>query len=420
VLQNDIGTTDAHVLVIHVVDCTVTITYTDAHLQRLLFFQSLFEGHAVDWRDTVSRKDDQLEDGVYHLAIGRHVAPDEAALGGFLAFLGSRVVFLIDWNRARKRLRAFVPKDKAVQLLKWAAENGYGHMAFLKAGGDQLVYDALELAGRGQFPLGTRLSEALGVREAVEYLRFVLRSCAEGLLRGEPESFVQDAVRAELLNHFRTSRQRLFDIAVEHAAYVVEIASGVRDVVLSGRLADAAGSLERNARRAKEWETRADELVNRARAAAHHADAGEFFRGLLEAADDIADELEEAAFHLTLLPEGPASGDILGPLRPLAELAVQSAQEYLKALETARHVRRGGVREDMEDFLEAIHRIIALERRSDDAERQVERALATAAGDFRALHIFAETAKNLEEAADALMRCGLHMRDHVLAQAMAA
>jgi uncharacterized protein Yka (UPF0111/DUF47 family) len=74
----------------------------------------------------------------------------------------------------------------------------------------------------------------------------------------------------------------------------------------------------------------------------------------------------------------------------------------------------------MEDFLEAIHRIIALERRSDDAERQVERALATTAGDFRSLHIFAETAKNLEQAADALMRCGLHMRDHVLAQAMAA
>jgi uncharacterized protein Yka (UPF0111/DUF47 family) len=293
-------------------------------------------------------------------------------------------------------------------------------MAFLKVGGEQLVYDALDLAGQGQFRFGTPLSEMLGEREAVEYLRFVLRSCAQGLLRGEPESFVQDAVRAELLNHFRTSRQRLFDIAVEHAAYVVEIASGVRDAVLSGRPADAAGGLERNAHRAKEWETRADELVNRARAAVHHSDSGEFFRGLLEAADDIADELEEAAFHLTLLPAVPASGGLFGPLRPLAELAVQSAQEYLKALETARHVRRGGVREDMQDFLEAIHRIIALERRSDDAERQVERALATTASDFRSLHIFAETAKNLEQAADALMRCGLHVRDHVLAQAMAA
>ncbi|NTV10725.1 MAG: hypothetical protein HGA47_08105, partial [Zoogloea sp.] len=39
VLQNDIGTTDAHVLVVHVEAMRVSITYTDVHLQRLLFFQ---------------------------------------------------------------------------------------------------------------------------------------------------------------------------------------------------------------------------------------------------------------------------------------------------------------------------------------------------------------------------------------------
>jgi hypothetical protein len=43
VLQNDIGTTDAHVLVVHVVGRKVSVTYTDVHLPRLLFFQSLFE-----------------------------------------------------------------------------------------------------------------------------------------------------------------------------------------------------------------------------------------------------------------------------------------------------------------------------------------------------------------------------------------
>ena len=42
VLQNDIGTTDAHVLVVHVSGREVSITYTDVHLPRLLFFQSLF------------------------------------------------------------------------------------------------------------------------------------------------------------------------------------------------------------------------------------------------------------------------------------------------------------------------------------------------------------------------------------------
>jgi hypothetical protein len=49
VLQNDIGTTDAHVLVIHVEGLAAAVTYTDVHLQRLIFFQSLFDRFAVEW-----------------------------------------------------------------------------------------------------------------------------------------------------------------------------------------------------------------------------------------------------------------------------------------------------------------------------------------------------------------------------------
>jgi hypothetical protein len=40
---------------------TATVTYTDVHLQRLLFFQSLFESFAVHWEDTRSRKDAAIE-----------------------------------------------------------------------------------------------------------------------------------------------------------------------------------------------------------------------------------------------------------------------------------------------------------------------------------------------------------------------
>ena len=42
VLQNDIGTTDAHVLVVHVEGLRAQLTYTDVHMQRLIFLQSLF------------------------------------------------------------------------------------------------------------------------------------------------------------------------------------------------------------------------------------------------------------------------------------------------------------------------------------------------------------------------------------------
>ena len=56
IIQNDIGTTDAHVLVVRVNNMRITMTYTDIHIQRLLFFQSLFEKYKVEWNDTVSRK----------------------------------------------------------------------------------------------------------------------------------------------------------------------------------------------------------------------------------------------------------------------------------------------------------------------------------------------------------------------------
>jgi hypothetical protein len=53
---------------------------------------------------------------------GTFSAPNEAALLRILAHLGSRIVFLIDWNHMRKRLRGFVDKTRAIEVLKWAAE----------------------------------------------------------------------------------------------------------------------------------------------------------------------------------------------------------------------------------------------------------------------------------------------------------
>jgi len=420
VLQNDIGTTDAHVLVIHVEGLRVTMTYTDVHLQRLLFFQNLFSRYAVEWEDTVSRRDLALEDGVYHMSVGAFAPETEKGLQEYLEFLGSRLAFLIDWNRARKRLRALVSKGVGLRLLAWAAEHDYGHMAFLKAGGEQLVFDALDFVVKGEVRFGERFDEILGAKEAEAYLQFVFKACAESLLRGDPDSFIQDAVRAELFNHFRSGQQAIYTVAAEHAAIIVEIAGALRDSVMQLRTAGINGALQRNAQRAKEWERRADELVNNARSATKHAGSAEPFRAIVEAADDVADELEEATFRLTLIA---ADGVPLPPrtdLQPLGELLVQAAQEYVKLVETARYVRRGAAREDIQDFLEATHRVMALERDTDAAQREVEAALATDAPDFRALHVLSEATKNMEQAADALMHCSLRMRDYVLGQTMAA
>ena len=48
-IQNDIGTTDAHVLVVHVEPNAVVVTYTDIHRPRAKFFIALFEDKPVAW-----------------------------------------------------------------------------------------------------------------------------------------------------------------------------------------------------------------------------------------------------------------------------------------------------------------------------------------------------------------------------------
>jgi uncharacterized protein Yka (UPF0111/DUF47 family) len=418
VIQNDIGTTDAHVLVVHVSGQTVTLTYTDNHLQRLLFFESLFERYDVRWEDTLSRKDKSMESGVYHLSVGSYAASSNAELEEYLSFLGSRLVFLIDWNRARKRLRSFLSKDDTLQLLKWAADQNHGHMAFLKLGGEQLVYDALEFVVKGPHRFGERLTDMLGRREAAQYLRYVIKAASEGLRESRPDPLIRDEVKVELLNYFRSAQQSLIDIAADHAALIVEIASGIHDALLKAQLPGASQYFEHTARRAKEWERQADACVNRARTAVKLSAAGAFFRNLVEAADDVADDLEDAAFQFTLLRHDAWRGEICKPVQSLSVLTVQGAQEFLKALETTRYLHRGGQREDMQDFLEAVHRIIAVEQQTDEAQRSAKRALVE--GDYgeKELYVYTGTVKSLEASADALMHAALMLRDYVLGEVM--
>jgi uncharacterized protein Yka (UPF0111/DUF47 family) len=365
----------------------------------------------VNWEDTRSRQDSGMEGGVYHLGLGRITLASNKALRDFLQFLGSRLVFLIDWNRARKRLRHFLPKPETLALLKWAADENIGHMAFLKAGGETLVYDAMEFALAGRIHLGETLSDALGRERALEYLRTLFRTAAHYLLEGQPVSLVEDEVKAELAGYVTSAQEDMLDIAVDHAGYMVELASGIRDSLVRARGADPAQVLAANAERAKEWESRADELLNAARAAARRAGGIGFFANLIESADDIADDLEDAAFNLTL-----GAGQTPPPLAELASHLVQGAQEYLKLLETARHIRRGGSREDTQDFLEIFHRIASLEHLCDDAQRALKRMLIADGERFAGVYGALEAGRKLEHASDHLLWVAIMLRDHIFGQ----
>jgi uncharacterized protein Yka (UPF0111/DUF47 family) len=416
VIQNDLGETDAHVVVIRVSGLVVTITYTDIHLARLLFFQELLSAWGMDWDDTRSRTDSAIESGLYHLASGRFMAHDQDELNGFLEHLGSRLVFMIDWNRARKRLRRLVGRNTAIELLRWAAEQGFGHIAFLRAGADGLVYDALEFAGGRMAHAGERLQDVLGQEAAASYLRSVLRVCAEGLLSGKMMSLVQDEVRAELTGYLRSAREEILTLVLRHAELSAEIAEGARDA-LERAIAGDEQRCHDAATTARRAEHDADTLVSEARAAAASAPELEPFLALLEAADDIADCAEEATFYATLLPAGQPSEHVRPQVRRIAQLVLAAAREYLRAVQLSIELRRGGPREEMDAFLAAAHQAVGLERETDRAQRAIHQALVAQSKDYgAALFVIVELTRAFEETADALMHSAQLLRERALAR----
>lgn len=418
VLQNDIGVTEAHVLVVRVEPTKVTATYTDIHIQRLQFFQALLRPFDVAWNDTVSKRSAGIKD-LYHLSVGVFVARDQDELVRYLRFLGSRLVFLIDWNRARKRLQKLAAKQVCLDVLDWAAANNVGHMGFLKLGGEQLVFDALGLVAQGSLPWGGQLADVLGEARTAEFLKFTLQTAAEGLLAGRSDALIRDEIRAELRRYFETMQEGILAVAAEHAGLIVELAMAARDSLLLGALAGDREYLDRAARRAKAWEHRADELVNKCRAA--RGWRGETSQPLIElvrTADDAADKLEEAVFLINLLPSAAAADGSVTSLQELSGLLVEGAREYLKAVENARFVHRGSARERIEDFLEAVDHTLLVEHQADDAHRRAKSGIVTFSGDFKELHLFMEIADSLEEAADVLMHSALNLRDYVFGEAI--
>lgn len=404
VIQNDIGTTDAHVIVIHVTGLSVSVTYTDIHPERLAFFQDMLKAHAVKWE---SNRASALAAGEpFYLATGRYDAADAGACAAYLELLGSRLVFLIDWNRARKQLRGFLRGADRLALLAWAAQAEVGHRGFLQLGGARLVNDAIEAAAGSSMHFGDRLCDVLGDAETLEFMRFVLKTATEGLLSSQSQGLIRDRVRVALATHFTNEERQLLGLAADHAGLIFEIAGLVRD----GLQLEQAGA-EKRARRARGYEHDADQLVSATREAVSRRPDYGVFRSLMEAADDAADALEDAVFFLKLdLLEGKPTA----ALRNLADLLVEAAQEWIKALGHGKQIGRAASREETEDFLTAIDRIAALEHEADEAERALTASAVQHSQDFRALHLFTTIGSRLEAAADALKHASLILHEHIL------
>jgi len=418
VIQNDIGTTDAHVIVIHVEALTVTVTYSDVHPERVQFLRNMLAPMNVSWDDGRSAQVATLAAGMpFQLVTGAFVAADAADCLRFLEFLGSRLVFLIDWNKARKQLRGFLRGPQRLEVLLWAAQHDAGHRGFLEIGGARAINEAIEATADTAMHFGDRLCDVLGTEPAVEFIQFVLNAAAHGKLAGQSHALIADRIRAELQRHFSDDERRLLGVASDHAGLIFEIASLVQDGVLAAGTGD--GGFSKRADRARRFEHDADLLVGAAREAARRRPDRTVFRTLLETADDAADHLEDVAFLLVLLADhDEPGGATLDALRALTAVTLEGVQEWIKALGHAAHVTRPGLREDTDDFLTAIDRVAALEHQADDAERRLTTLAIQQSKNFRQLHLYTVISDGLEETMDALKHASLALRGHVLGEVL--
>jgi len=420
VIQNDIGETEAHVIVVAIAGRAVTLTHSDVHVPRVRFLQSMLAGTGIAWEEMGARQAAGLgKDDLFYTTIGRFVAEDETALRGFLERLGSRLVFLIDWNRARKRLSLLVPNALAVEILAWAAEHEMGHRAFLKLGGERLVYGALERAVRTPLRYGEPLHEMIGAEAAREFLCFVLEAASTGLRDGRSEMLINDRIRVELFNHFRSAEHRLLADAARHAALVLQLARGLEAALRSDAQSGDDGR-RRNAEQAKLLESRADDIVKATRSTARRIADTAIFSRTLEVADDAADALEDASFLAGLFAVAPPPEPLPPPLLELAGLVAAGSDAYRRFLEFAPYMHRGASRDAIDRFLATVEEIVTIEHRTDAKEREVTTALVAAASDVRQLYLLSGIAHHLEGAADALLHASLMLRDHVLVDIMFA
>ncbi|PZP33932.1 MAG: phosphate transport regulator [Roseateles depolymerans] len=410
-IQNDIGTNDAHVLVIQVQGLQISLTYSDLHRTRFAFFQQQLAEHGAQWSAAESHVDAHLNRGeAYQLGTARFDAQDEAQLQQMLEGIASRIVFLIDWNRARKRLLRFVSKEGAIAVLAEAARQDIGHMGWLVNGGEQLVFDAMQALGDDAFRIGDRLEDVLGSAGAQAYLLELMRLATAAQRQQQPAALVADEARL-LLARLLQQRRPEFDLLAEHAAYCEALAASIAEAL--GRAPGDDHAATQRAQQAKSWERQADHLVMSARERALRQPRWRVFARLLEQSDDAADALEECAFLLSLVAEHHKGWDreLQQALQQLADTVLQATQEQVKAVAIATRLGRESDAEDHDAFIAATWQVLRAERQADELLRQAKRRMLRAPLNAAALMLANELAAQLEQASDRLLSSAYGLRE---------
>ncbi len=412
-IQNDIGETDAHVVVIAVDADAVIVTYTDVHLARARFFAGLFKSFAVEWSGLERKSVAGLaDDGVFYLITGRYPTGADNNRDAFLEALGASLVFLIDWNKARKLLRTWVSKNDAVEILDWAARHRFGHRGFLELGGSEFLSAAVRHGASNRIGFGEQLDRVLGRNAAVDFLKTVLRVSAEALLQGSSIRLARDRIEADFVRHLQRVDTALLAIVIRQAGLAREIGAAVACFlaeVRSNRRFDGV-TLATSARHIEE---KADRIAMEARGEIARLDADRHIERLVNHMEDAIDELEQAAFVASLISAGLAS-ELIEPLDELCVAVVSGAEAAAIGTAAAAEVPEGH-RVDSEDALAAVGRLIDAEHKGDAAERKVMTNILTGSFELKTALSVIELAGALERATDRLAAFGHALREYVLA-----
>lgn len=414
IIQNDIGETDAHVVMITVDHDAVTVTYTDVHLARARFFAALFKNFEVEWSGLERKSVAGLaDDGVFYLITGRYPLGGDNNRDAFLEALGASLVFLIDWNKARKLLRTWVSKNDALEILDWAARHRYGHRGFLELGGSEFLSAAVRHVASNRIGFGEQLDRVLGRKAAVDFLKTVLRVSAEALLQGSSIRLARDRIEADFVRHLQRVDTALLAIVIRQAGLARETGAAVARFLAelrnNSRRLDAAAL----AATARHIEEKADRIAMEARGEIARLDADRRIEGLVNHMEDAIDELEQAAFLASLIPAGIAS-ELIEPLDELCAAVVAGTEAAAVGTAAAAEVPEGH-RVDSEDALAAVGRLIDAEHNGDTAERKVTSHILTGSFDLKTALSVIELARALERATDRLAAFGHTLREYVLA-----
>jgi len=412
-IQNDIGETDAHVVVIVVDPDAVTITYTDNHLPRARFFTGLFKSFPVEWSGLERKSVAGLaEGGVFYLVTGRYPMQGEIDRNPFLEALGASLVFLIDWNKARKLLQTWVSKSDAVAILDWAARHRVGHRGFLEIGGGDFLSAAVRHAASNRIGFGEQLDQVLGRAAAVDFLKTVLRVSAEALLQGSSVRLARDRIEADFVRHLQRVDTALLAIVIRQAGLAHEIGAAMARLFAERRQhrrCDLA-ALVKNARHIEE---KADRIAMEGRNEIARLDTDRCIERLVNQMEDAIDELEQAAFNASLIPE-ELPLELIDPLDELCAAVVSATEAAAAGTAAAAEVPEGH-RVDSEDALAAVGRLLDAEHKGDAAERKVTAAIFNGGFDLKTALSVLDLARALERATDRLAAFAHALREHVLA-----